>query len=78
MSTFNRPNLPTEPRRPWVAPTLKLVEQLRMCCRVAAAKTASWVVILESIASKPPWRGMKPDVVPDHLRRRCAYGRSAD
>jgi hypothetical protein len=25
MSAFNRPNLPTEPRRPWVAPTLKLV-----------------------------------------------------
>jgi hypothetical protein len=25
MSTFTRPNLPTEPRRPWVAPALKLV-----------------------------------------------------
>jgi hypothetical protein len=25
MSTFNRPNLPTEPRRPWVPPVLKAV-----------------------------------------------------
>lgn len=25
MSTFDRPNLPTEPRRPWVSPVLKVV-----------------------------------------------------
>jgi hypothetical protein len=25
MSPFNRPNPPTEPRRPWVSPVLKVV-----------------------------------------------------
>ena len=54
MSTFNRPNLPTEPRRPWVSPALKLVGTIADVLQGGGGKpSAARVVILEMFASHP-------------------------
>jgi hypothetical protein len=38
MSTFNRPNLPTEPRRPWVSPALKVVGTIADIVQISSGK----------------------------------------
>ena len=52
MSTFNRPNLPTDPRRPWVPQPSSWWERLPILYSLAQASSVWWVAILENLASK--------------------------
>jgi hypothetical protein len=38
MSSFNRPNPPTDPRRPWVPPALKLVGTIADIVQISTGK----------------------------------------
>ena len=53
MSTFNRPNPPTEPRRPWVSPVLKVVGTIADVLQGGGGKLSAARWRLEMVASHP-------------------------